>query len=1150
MKIKRIVILILISAVAAFAAGAISGAETATVAKTVHTPLPSEESIVAMSAYDGRDYGIITPVRDQGSSNLCWAYSSAAASEASILKSGVDQSASAENLRISPEAAAYRVARRGSDPLGNTSGASESGDFTKATGNPGKVATLYSGWWGPVCGTNASVDPFENPSYRLETVAYVPNDKSDPDGTILAIKRAVAKYGAVTFQYNNLRNAQYYNPAREKSGSSSPHACTVIGWDDGIEASVFAPAGASRNGGWLIKNSYSDLPYFYLSYDNTSSSSYAFAYAKADEYDRNYYYDGDLNDFSLRSDKCVANVYSAAGGADGKDEFLKAVNVGVDGGNYTLEVEIYKNLTYPFDGSGASDDPVRGGTLVARKTASFEYGGYVTVRLDEEVRLEKGEWFSVVVRITSGNAKIRLGNKNGENHSFVGVSGGWSECSYYVGRIKAYTVLRESEPQDESTFTNLLVFARFAGESEFINDVYAGCSVRDVVNNTYNKSVYSLSGYLNEVSRGKVKMRTLYLTDGGSSLELTGRRGYYAQKDDTNPDGYEAGGGATRMYDLKRDWTSAVLDALARGNKPTDADGKTYDYSVLDRNADGKIDCITVIYAPSPVGISAGWGSPLWDYRDYCSMVSLTGSGKTYVSGEYVQLTFSYKSGENVALYKGEDGLPIVSVGKVYHEAMHVFGLKDLYRSDLSSAVYFMSLMGKPMSPVGQYVSVKERESLGWLDSSEVVAMPSAGEYTLSVAHGTGVVGYKVDLPSGKTLYLEYRRFDDNANKYDSYEKTVYSCRDDQPLKLVKSFKSGLVCYLVNTDTRFPSNIGTSGRVWNFEVVSHGTSSTRNDSAVGLNESLDIAGGVRVEVTGMTGNSLTFRIDGDVWNAHVHNLEKVAAKPAGCFEDGNIAHFRCAECGKLFSDEAGKNEITAESVIIPAVHEYGALIPEKPATCTEKGKRAHYECRSCGRLFDEYKRETTAAALEIPVDNTAHEYGALIPEKPATCTEKGKRAHYECRSCGRLFDEHKRETTAAALEIPIDNTAHEYGGWIKEVPAGTDANGTKGHKDCLICKRHFDADGNEISDLTIPATGEKPSEKPDEKPEEKPSEKPEVKSEEKPARTGGLSAGGIAAVAVSGSAAVALAAFAIVWFAIGKKSFADLAAAIKRIFRR
>lgn len=31
---------------------------------------------------------------------------------------------------------------------------------------------------------------------------------------------------------------------------------------------------------------------------------------------------------------------------------------------------------------------------------------------------------------------------------------------------------------DDSNFTNLVVFARFAGETEFINDVYEGSSVR------------------------------------------------------------------------------------------------------------------------------------------------------------------------------------------------------------------------------------------------------------------------------------------------------------------------------------------------------------------------------------------------------------------------------------------------------------------------------------------------------------------------------------------------------------------------------------------------------------------------------------------------------------------------------------------------
>ena len=36
---------------------------------------------------------------------------------------------------------------------------------------------------------------------------------------------------------------------------------------------------------------------------------------------------------------------------------------------------------------------------------------------------------------------------------------------------------------DDSNFTNLVVFARFAGETEFINDVYEGSSVRKITDN-------------------------------------------------------------------------------------------------------------------------------------------------------------------------------------------------------------------------------------------------------------------------------------------------------------------------------------------------------------------------------------------------------------------------------------------------------------------------------------------------------------------------------------------------------------------------------------------------------------------------------------------------------------------------------------------
>ena len=72
-------------------------------------------------------------------------------------------------------------------------------------------------------------------------------------------------------------------------------------------------------------------------------------------------------------------------------------------------------------------------------------------------------------------------------------------------------------------------------------------------------------------------------------------------------------------------------------------------------------------------------------------------------------------------LYRGEDNLPILPTGKICHETMHALGLKDLYRSNQTSAVYYMSLMAKHLTPIGQYISVKERESLGWLDNNQII---------------------------------------------------------------------------------------------------------------------------------------------------------------------------------------------------------------------------------------------------------------------------------------------------------------------------------------------------------------------------------------------------------------------------------------------
>ncbi|MFR5920803.1 lectin like domain-containing protein [Eubacterium ventriosum] len=391
--------------------------------------------------YDGRDDGIVTPVKDQGDTNLCWAYSSIAAAESSILKSGIDPTVTKDTLSLNPMAAAYRVFKRESDPLGNTDGDWQSVNYLTQSGDPLKIAKLYSMWWAPVSGNVVTTNPYENPSYRFENAIYIPENKSNPEEYIRSIKKAIAKYGAVTFQYNNARETLYYNPKNEHGSTISPHACTIIGWDDNIPSDKFVPNGATQKGGWLVKNSYKSLEYFWLSYDNTSSCSYAFSFAPKDKYDFNYYYDGSMDDFPLRKDKSVANVFKAKKSDDLKDEYIKAVNVAIGGENVTAKVEIYKNVDYPY--GGQDNVPVSGGYLANTTTAYFENSGYVTIELNQPVKIEKDQWFSAIVSVSNenGDAKIMTSYKNGREMSYINNGSGWTQLKNYVGRIKVYTKL-------------------------------------------------------------------------------------------------------------------------------------------------------------------------------------------------------------------------------------------------------------------------------------------------------------------------------------------------------------------------------------------------------------------------------------------------------------------------------------------------------------------------------------------------------------------------------------------------------------------------------------------------------------------------------------------------------------------------------------
>ena len=210
--------------------------------------------------------------------------------------------------------------------------------------------------------------------------------------------------------------------------------------------------------------------------------------------------------------------------------------------------------------------------------------------------------------------------------------------------------------------------------------------------------------------------------------------------------------------------------------------------------------------------------------------------------------------------------------------------------------------------------------------------------------------------------------------------------------------------------------------------------------------------------------------------------------------------------------------------------------------------------------------------------------------KAATCKEKGK-MKYTATFENTAFTKQEKE-------VDIDFAPHTFGAWKDEIPATTEDFGTKGHKDCTVCGKHFDKDGGEITELRIAkigthnvvingeskfyAHGESVTVTAEDKEgkefkgwkdesgkivstdksytfkvsgeknltavyDDKPSGGGEITP---PAKKDGLSGGAIAGIVIGSVLLAGIGAFAIFWFAVKKKTFADLIAAIKALFTK
>ena len=404
------------------------------------------------SKYDLRDYGFVSPVKDQSQGGNCWAFASMAALESCILKaSGELLDLSEENMKnLMALYSDYGINYRAPNDGGNS-------DMP--------IGYLVS-WLGPVNERDDKYDDKSQLSPVLDSILHVQNVlylKRDNFTDNDAIKQAILQYGAVAttmywsypLKINNDKIVYHYYTGNEQTN----HAVTIVGWDDTVNIPE-----APGNGAWIVKNSwgpdwlseYGCNGYFYVSYYDTvfarpgTYSSYTFILNDTIRFDKNYQYDfsGPTDYFWYTSSSLwYENAYNAT-----DNEFLAAVSTYFNN-NTEWELNIYVNSKLQL---------IQNGTAVP---------GYFTINLDYPVPLVKGDLFEILFKIkVDGDAAFPIAEKISltkstylPKTSFLSVDNGktWYDLynlEYYYPNSYSYSHFYDSSVACIKGFTQLTTF--------------------------------------------------------------------------------------------------------------------------------------------------------------------------------------------------------------------------------------------------------------------------------------------------------------------------------------------------------------------------------------------------------------------------------------------------------------------------------------------------------------------------------------------------------------------------------------------------------------------------------------------------------------------------------------------------------------------
>lgn len=936
-------------------------------------PVPNKGSYIP-AKYSSAEQGYVTDIRDQKSTNACWAFSAVASAESSLLRQGLtSKSSTISNLS---EAHLVWFTHKSlttdvNDPTfgdGTNEGApyTKGGYWLRSTYSLARGAGLALEKDFPYYADNTSKMGNYDESVRYTRNVTLDEAYALPNNDLDAIKKAVMDNGSVMvaagiympyFNSGADGYAYYQNISLDTN-----HQMIVVGWDDNFAVNNFREdCRPASKGAWLVKNSYGaefgDNGFFWISYEDPSLTDFVVQRVSLTNPDENIYqYDGygyktgfggrTIDGTAVRIG-AQANVFTAT-----KDEMLDSVAFYTMQDSVEYEITVYKNVTY------GKSSPIEDGTKSAVVTTGYaKYKGYHKIPLSANIPLDKGENFTVVVAMYyTGNADLPL------YIPYEGKSG--SDDGYYV-------VYYSSERGQSYFRLGAGDWIEASGDEERNNTCIKAFTVPD--NSLEIRTAEEFNAFAEEVTGGKsyegknINLMSDIDFGGGEIIPVGTERNPFS--------GYFRGNG----YVLKNGVIESDSDMVGV-------------FSAISAESEIRKLGVENISVSGVYGTGALCGLNEGIIQHCYSSGSVTGEESTgglvgincgtvlssyslcEVTGDYYtgSLIGENDGGTDTNCYVSSSSL-LDSIGNDYG---NVTAVPDKYFSNGLVAFYLDE--GKSTSRAK--VWTKRDGVTTFLKSEDEII------YQVELYDKENISSLYLYVKSADNLkeLAEAERPGEIVTIYaDPQHKVLYNSLPQANMILYVEWSDGHIC---SSELKFVD--GTEADCYNDGILSHYKCSC---GKLYLDENAET------------------ETESAVIPALSHPSQSVVKTDrveASCTEDGNVEYYTCTLCGDIFSDSEC-SVLTENTVISATGHDYDEWVTEKDADCENSGLNVK-TCSVCGDRVEEV------------IQASGHSYEASYTEP--TESAQGYTT-YTCTVCG---DSYISDYIAPVTQMNFSGTVTSY----------------------------------------------------------------------------------------------------------------------------